>query len=435
MRKNAQVIEILLAGPSDVASEIAIARDEITRWNAAHSRTLNAILDPVHWNTHACPAVGDRPQALINRQIVDCCDLLIAIFWKTLGTPTGVTESGTIEEIERFRSSGKPVMVYFSEASVPPGSDLTALKKLRRYRSNLLDTLYFAFKTRTELRKKLSVHLPQAVSRVLESRRPEAKKTDRADWLAKKLAALAKIEIELDTTGLINDLRNVVKKLKPFLLDCCSLSKLSRIKFARSNLQLLIERSSQLQSYSFSSGTWTHFQTMKNSVFHDIRIFLEHAGRIEQLDDWEIARYEDLKEKYMADVDETAWNWCDESQCQCENCKEFRRLRLRLGDDVNSKFRGFILQLIEESSHKGKEDTSVSDWIRSRATDMRVFEARFHVNAQLKNARAASEAAGTFESVLKHDLVDQIGEAWDAVEKRISKTATAVNKLRDLLGP
>jgi hypothetical protein len=438
MRKNAQIIEILLAGPADVAREIAIARDEITRWNAAHSRSLNAILEPVHWNTHAFPEVGDRPQGLINRQIVDCCDLLIAIFWKALGTPTGVAESGTIEEIERFRNSEKPVMVYFSEASIPQNSDLTALKKLQHYRSNLSNTLYSAFKTGAELRKKLSLHLPQAVGKVLNSRNPEARKIDQPDWLAKKLAALDKIEIELDTTGLVHDLSNVVKKLKPFLLDCCGLSKLSKIKPARSNLQLLIERSSQLQDYSFSSGTVAHFQTTKDSVFRDIRIFLEHGARIGQLDDWEIARYEDLKEKYIVDVDETAWNWRDEAQCQCENCNEFRRLRLKLGDDVNSKFRGFILQLVEESSHdKSSEDISVSDWIRSRATNMRVFEVRFRVNGQLKNARAAGEAACTFESVLPHDLMDQINEFFDeeAIEQRASKITSAVSRLRDLLGP
>src|SRR5437762_10401769 len=119
MRNNARVIEILLAGPSDVKKELQVVRNVINDWNAAHSRTENTSLEAIHWDTHAFPEIGDRPQNIINKQLVDKCDLLIAVFWKSIGSPTGVAASGTIEEIERFRSSGRPVMLYFSEARLP----------------------------------------------------------------------------------------------------------------------------------------------------------------------------------------------------------------------------------------------------------------------------------------------------------------------------
>ncbi len=97
MRKNAHAIEILLAGPSDVKRELQVARDVIEAWNAAHSHTENTLLQAVYWDTHAFPEIGDRPQGVINRQLVDRCDLLIAVFWKSIGSPTGVAPSGTIE--------------------------------------------------------------------------------------------------------------------------------------------------------------------------------------------------------------------------------------------------------------------------------------------------------------------------------------------------
>jgi hypothetical protein len=64
------------------------------------------------------PELGDRPQEIVNRQVVDACDILIGIFWSRLGTPTRISDSGTEEAIERFLNTGRPVMLYFSQAPV-----------------------------------------------------------------------------------------------------------------------------------------------------------------------------------------------------------------------------------------------------------------------------------------------------------------------------
>ena len=58
------------------------------------------MLEPVGWETHSVPELGDRPQAIINRQILRESDLLIAVFWTRIGTATGAHPSGTVEEIE-----------------------------------------------------------------------------------------------------------------------------------------------------------------------------------------------------------------------------------------------------------------------------------------------------------------------------------------------
>jgi hypothetical protein len=54
----------------------------------------------------------------INKQVLSNCDLLIAIFWTRLGSPTGAALSGTVEEIEEHLAAGKPALIYFSTAPV-----------------------------------------------------------------------------------------------------------------------------------------------------------------------------------------------------------------------------------------------------------------------------------------------------------------------------
>lgn len=111
-----------MASPSDCAQERKIITEVITYWNAVNSLDRATIVEPVLWETHSRPALGDRPQEIINEQIVDHCDLLIGAFWTRLGTPTGKAESGTAEEIERFRNKKMPVLLYFSLVPVVPDS-------------------------------------------------------------------------------------------------------------------------------------------------------------------------------------------------------------------------------------------------------------------------------------------------------------------------
>ena len=73
---------------------------------------------PVGWETHSTPEMGDRAQAIINKQVLADCDLLVAIFWTRIGSPTGVAPSGTVEEIEEHLAAGKPALIYFSTAPV-----------------------------------------------------------------------------------------------------------------------------------------------------------------------------------------------------------------------------------------------------------------------------------------------------------------------------
>jgi hypothetical protein len=167
MARTAIVLNLLIASPSDVRQERNVVTDVIHAWNAAHYQTTGIMLHAVRWETHSYPASGDRPQAILNKQIVESGDILIGIFGYKLGTPTGAAQSGTIEEIEEFRKAGKYVALYFSKADVPRNADRDQLKALEDYqRERQKDTLYGTFGTAEELRLLVTQHLPKIVAEV-----------------------------------------------------------------------------------------------------------------------------------------------------------------------------------------------------------------------------------------------------------------------------
>jgi hypothetical protein len=120
MPYTATVFMVMIASPSDVPQEREIARQVINSWNSMHSEDRKVVLMPLGWDTHSAPVMGGRAQEIINSQILKQSDLLVAIFWTRIGTATEKSISGTAEEIEKHVNAGKPAMVYFSSAAVPP---------------------------------------------------------------------------------------------------------------------------------------------------------------------------------------------------------------------------------------------------------------------------------------------------------------------------
>ena len=99
--------------------------------------------------------------------IVQDAHFLIGIFGTRIGTPTGIAPSGTIEEIEEIRKSGKHVALYFSNAPVPRDADRSQLSDLEAYQRSLQGQgLYFQFGSVEELRRLLTNHLPKIVREV-----------------------------------------------------------------------------------------------------------------------------------------------------------------------------------------------------------------------------------------------------------------------------
>lgn len=162
----ATVIPVMIASPGDVQQEREEVRKAIYSWNDVNSKNTSMILNPIGWETHGAPEMGDRAQALINKRLLNDCDLLIAIFWTRIGTPTGGYESGTVEEIERHMAENKPTMIYFSKKPVDYEKvdrdqyDLLMDKKKEWREKGRIEE----FATLEEFKEKLNRQLPYLLS-------------------------------------------------------------------------------------------------------------------------------------------------------------------------------------------------------------------------------------------------------------------------------
>lgn len=157
----ATAYQVLIASPSDVPEQRKKIPEILNKWNTANSVYYEIVFLPVKWETHAVPEMGDRPQAIINKQLVENSDILIGTFWTKLGSHTGVAESGTVEEIQEFMKSNKKVMLYFSSVPVMPDSiDFQQYEKLKGFKADCQQKgLYDSYSTLEEFEQKLYNHL------------------------------------------------------------------------------------------------------------------------------------------------------------------------------------------------------------------------------------------------------------------------------------
>jgi hypothetical protein len=169
MPYTAKVFRILIASPSDVQEEREQIVKIIQEWNDTNSFDRKIVLLPLRWETHSAPELGTRPQELINKDVVDHCDLAIGVFWTRLGSPTGIAESGTIEEIERVGNMGKIVMLYFSKVKIDPDQiNLDQLKKLKDFKKKTYPNgLVEHYIDIVEFRTKLSRQLDQKIKALM----------------------------------------------------------------------------------------------------------------------------------------------------------------------------------------------------------------------------------------------------------------------------
>ncbi|WP_192497466.1 DUF4062 domain-containing protein [Corynebacterium sp. 321] len=133
----ATVLRVLIASPTDVSEARDAVESALHSWNRRYATTRNIILLPWRWESDSVPILGDHPQSIINEQGVDGADIVVALFGSRLGSPTPEAVSGTVEEIERAVSSGKPVHLYFSTACVPRDVDISQLDAINRFRQEI----------------------------------------------------------------------------------------------------------------------------------------------------------------------------------------------------------------------------------------------------------------------------------------------------------
>lgn len=130
--------QVMIASPGDLEEARDTVEGAIHSWNASRSERAASVLLPMRWETQAIPMSGFAGgQAVINAQLLEKADILIALFGTRAGTPTPAARSGTVEEIDKALERGLPVHVYFSRMALSYDVDTAALDEVRSLEADL----------------------------------------------------------------------------------------------------------------------------------------------------------------------------------------------------------------------------------------------------------------------------------------------------------
>jgi len=219
MTLQATVYRILIAAPNDVIAEQKAIQEIISSWNTKYSAKMKAVFLPVLLETPLVQEKSDRPQVILNKQIIKDCDILIGVFWTRIGTDPALAEPITIEEIKEFLTAGKSVMIYLSAAPVVPGSiDLKQYGKLMKFIDDCLQQgLVNNYDSIIDFREKLST---QIVTMILKLHKPPEVETHRGpgETAKKELNDMVSNRF-CDLIGRYNSNWTSEKKIKPINLD------------------------------------------------------------------------------------------------------------------------------------------------------------------------------------------------------------------------
>src|SRR3954470_563430 len=98
MVQSVTAVFVMIASPSDVGPAREAVYTTMARWNETNTSTRNVALVPLRWETGAVPMLGGGGQQIINKQLLERADVVIALFGSRVGAPTAGTISGTVSE-------------------------------------------------------------------------------------------------------------------------------------------------------------------------------------------------------------------------------------------------------------------------------------------------------------------------------------------------
>lgn len=102
MSFKANVYNVMIASPSDVTKERAKVVEALAEWNRQNTAERKCVFLPLRWEEDSAARMGCPPQETLNRQLCERSDMLIAIFWTRLGTPT----EGHLDKLLHGRNAG-----------------------------------------------------------------------------------------------------------------------------------------------------------------------------------------------------------------------------------------------------------------------------------------------------------------------------------------
>lgn len=178
MPKKATIYTILISCPSDVKEEIEIIKEVLKGFNENFGKNIGISLEYNYWKKDIIPQHGNRPQEIINKQIVRDSDAIIAIFGEKFGSDTGKYPSGTIEEIEEMIKAKKQVFLYFSEKPIEREdmySKVEELEKIERFKKEYGEKgIYSVYKSDNEFKENITKHIEKYFSNIKNTSIPNS---------------------------------------------------------------------------------------------------------------------------------------------------------------------------------------------------------------------------------------------------------------------
>lgn len=186
MPSSATVYNVLYSCPGDVVFLKDIIQDVINKFNETIGNENGIFLMLKHWQDSSYPRTGKSGQETINSEVINDCDMAIAIFWTQFGHPTEKYGSGTEEEIMKMLKSKKQVFLYFYDKPINPSELLKDATKQKEYAKILNLKKEFEekkyglhggiFSSEDAFRETLLVHLQKYFIDELKSEKKNSKK-------------------------------------------------------------------------------------------------------------------------------------------------------------------------------------------------------------------------------------------------------------------
>jgi hypothetical protein len=286
MVQKGYIVRALIASPSDVARERQIIPEVIAAWNAAHSYARSTIIEPVRWESHAVPLQGDRPQELINQQLVEQCDFLIGVFWTRLGTDTGMAPSGTVEEIEQFLEAGKPVLIYISNQPVALDSvDKEQWEKLKAFKAEMrTNGLQTEYSDPAQFRERLTHDLVKVIDKILPAGAEtpttvETRSDERVDFYNEFGTFVRRITAEWKSDRNTNSARQMLDSISRSLLNFIASPPDYMDEETREKLQAMVSTSKQLAraTLGINAGLHDQFWALGDALIKEIEDCYDQA--------------------------------------------------------------------------------------------------------------------------------------------------------------
>jgi len=136
MAFSAHVLRVMIASPGDTREERDAVERSLHGWNTSRAEREQVILLPARWETDAVPRLGGSGHSVINDQLVDRADVIIALF-----DSASARQPRTQFPAPRKRSSGPTRQasrkMYFSQEPLPRDGDAKQLAALRKLQASL----------------------------------------------------------------------------------------------------------------------------------------------------------------------------------------------------------------------------------------------------------------------------------------------------------